>query len=257
MNIFATLKQTPLYPHWLEFKNRKKADNDSLKFFRGKVLETGAGNSVMKDWALSNKRVTKYIATDYSSWDEQFTKQNNLITRFGSLSLALFGKPKDPKDLDKVCDALNLPFKQASFDTYCSFEVLEHINDPELFFKEAHRVLKKGGACIISMPYMFREHAEPEDFQRISRGGFHYLAEKTGFKVAKIYTYSFIGTTCAALINQFIIRKIIEGRIATRILLLPLSPFIFLTTNLLGFVIDSINDDLRLATRLHVVLLKK
>lgn len=257
MSIFDFLTKSPFYPHWLEFKNRKKADNDLFNYFKGKVIETGAGNSEVKEWALKNKKVNSYIATDYSSWDEKFNKQNNLTNKFGSLTKALFGKAKDPSELDAVCDALRLPYKEASFDTYCSFEVLEHINDPKKFFKEAHRVLKKGGICMISMPFMFREHAEPDDFQRISRGGYHYLADMIGFKVVRIYSYSFLGTTCAALINQFVIRKIVEGGLLHKLFLLPLSPFIFITTNIVGYLIDLVDNDLRFATRFHVVLQKK
>ena len=39
----------------------------------GTVFEVGAGEAKLKMEALStNKTISKYIATDYSSWDESF-----------------------------------------------------------------------------------------------------------------------------------------------------------------------------------------
>lgn len=256
--ILDLLVNSPLYPHWLEFRNTRRANEDLIRYFSGKVLETGAGNAENKIWITAkNKKIMKYIATDYSSWDEQFDRQKNLINKLGFITQALYGKPKDPAKLDEICDALHLPYKDSTFDTYCSFEVLEHINDPERFFREAHRILKKNGVCITSMPFLYREHAEPgEDFQRLTRWGYHYLADKTGFKVEKIHTHSFIGTTCAALINQYVIRKILEGKMPLRIVLFLLSPFIFFTINVLGYVLDKLDPDPRFATRYHVVMRK-
>ncbi|HEC32211.1 MAG TPA: class I SAM-dependent methyltransferase, partial [Deltaproteobacteria bacterium] len=40
-------------------------------------------------------------------------------------------------------DAHNLPFDNESFDVLCSLQVIEHLEKPESFFKEANRVLKK------------------------------------------------------------------------------------------------------------------
>lgn len=52
----------------------------------------------------------------------------------------------------QVADATSLPFKNKSFDTILSFEVIEHIKNYQLFLDEAFRVLKKGGYFIFSTP---------------------------------------------------------------------------------------------------------
>ncbi|HEY0468514.1 MAG TPA: bifunctional 2-polyprenyl-6-hydroxyphenol methylase/3-demethylubiquinol 3-O-methyltransferase UbiG [Polyangiaceae bacterium] len=42
-------------------------------------------------------------------------------------------------------DALNLPFPDASFDTVCAMDFLEHVEDPDRVIAEAARVLKPSG----------------------------------------------------------------------------------------------------------------
>ena len=48
----------------------------------------------------------------------------------------------------KEGDATSLPFDDESFDAVASDTVCEHI-DPEKFYKEQLRVLKKGGTCLV------------------------------------------------------------------------------------------------------------
>jgi len=45
-----------------------------------------------------------------------------------------------------------LPFKSAVFDIVIASELLEHLNEPEEFFFEAARILKPGGALILTTP---------------------------------------------------------------------------------------------------------
>lgn len=49
-------------------------------------------------------------------------------------------------------DARKLPFKDSSFSTVISVSVLEHIPKVEKVISETHRVLKKGGLFIFSVP---------------------------------------------------------------------------------------------------------
>jgi SAM-dependent methyltransferase len=45
-----------------------------------------------------------------------------------------------------------LDFKNNSFDTIVSFQVIEHIRDDKLFLQEIYRMLKPGGKAVISTP---------------------------------------------------------------------------------------------------------
>ncbi len=262
MNILQfIISGTPFYPHWLEFRNLRSGDEKMYKYFNGKVLEVGCGNGERKEHALAvrRKKITSYLATDHSSWDKIFDDYNQRTSALGIVSRYLFGKSKTAASIDDVCDALHIKYKNASFNTYCAYEVLEHISDPDLFFKEAARVLKRGGHCVLSVPYMYREHSEGTgfDYFRYTKSCLTNLGKKYGLKKVSITTDSYFGTTIAAAVNQFVIRKIMEGAIWVKISLFPLSPFIFFLTNVSGYIIDRIDHDERYATRFHAVFIKK
>lgn len=50
----------------------------------------------------------------------------------------------------KVADAAKLPYPDNTFDFLISVEAISHYRNVEGFFKEAHRVMKRGGCLIIS-----------------------------------------------------------------------------------------------------------
>lgn len=54
-----------------------------------------------------------------------------------------------PSATFKVAPAEKLPYADKTFDAVYSFDVLEHLGDPEKAVKEIKRVLKKGGIALI------------------------------------------------------------------------------------------------------------
>ena len=57
-----------------------------------------------------------------------------------------------PKLQYQVCDVLELPFEDESFDLVCSNELIEHLPDIETAFKEMIRVLRQNGKIVLSGP---------------------------------------------------------------------------------------------------------
>lgn len=79
--------------------------------------------------------------------------------------------------VNSVADAHDLPFSDDSFDSYVAIEVLEHLRSPKKAVSEIYRVLEPGGVAILSIPFLFRIHGDPNDFQRLTRSGLQLLFE--------------------------------------------------------------------------------
>ena len=56
--------------------------------------------------------------------------------------------------LDAVCNAYAMPFENGSVSHLVLFDVFHHLERPNAFFKEAHRVLTNNGRVIIFDPYI-------------------------------------------------------------------------------------------------------
>lgn len=55
-------------------------------------------------------------------------------------------------DIDLKFSATNMPFKNESVDRFFMLNVIHHIHDSRLFFKEVNRCLKKGGRLVAIEP---------------------------------------------------------------------------------------------------------
>lgn len=103
---------------------------------------------------------------------------------------------KNDKVSFQIGSALKLPFKDKSFDTVVSWEVLEHIpkNGEKRMFQEVHRVLKPNGIFYLSTPNqsVLSNVLDPAwwliNHRHYTMGDLIALSEKNGFKVEKIVT---------------------------------------------------------------------
>ena len=82
-----------------------------------------------------------------------------------------------------VLDATVLPFGDASFDVVCSFETIEHVDNPKKLVHEVARVLRPGGTFVVSTPRAEETTHKPAnphhrvefaraDFERLLGGAF-------------------------------------------------------------------------------------
>ena len=55
-------------------------------------------------------------------------------------------------------DGISLPVADRVFDIVIASEIIEHVNDPEVFLREASRPLKTDGAIIVTTPYRLTEN---------------------------------------------------------------------------------------------------
>lgn len=253
--------RSPFFPHWIETLKTEQGDVRLYARLRGRILEVGAGDGSRKVMlTAAYPSISAYTATDNSTWDSEFAGIDRRIQRLGPIGEALFGFRKR-QPLDAVCSATNLPFEAGTFDCHISFEVLEHIDDPERYFAEAARVVKSGGFIMCSVPFMYRIHGgEPDhrmDFFRYAPGFFHRVAERNSLDLVELYTNTGYGTSAASITNQFIIRRLVESSWLVKPLWAVIAVPIFLLANCVGYMIDLHKPDLRFATRFHVVFRKQ
>lgn len=76
-----------------------------------------------------------------------------------------------------------LPFENEEFDVVLSSQVLEHVENTELYLSECRRVLKHEGILILSTHGTWQFHSAPVDVQRWTSYGLKKLIEKFGFDI--------------------------------------------------------------------------
>ena len=153
-NIFS-----PVFLTWYFLRKRIE---DAKPFFCGKVLDIGCGK---KPYAELISKSAKYIGLDYP---------------------LLAGKSYDRNDVscpDIYGDGTELPFRSESLDGIINTQVLEYIPDPEKFVREMSRVLKSGGAVVMSIPLTYPVHHVSHDYYRFTESGMVYLLNKSGLNI--------------------------------------------------------------------------
>jgi len=139
------------------------------QFLHGKVLDLGCGTMPFRSCVPDTVEV--YHGIDIQCHTRQLT---------------LIG---DVQNLAMIADA--------SYDTALCLEVLEHLPNPGRAVAEIERILKPGGAVIISVPHLSRLHDLPHDYFRYTANGLRHLLESNGLDVvllqAKGGLFAFLG----------------------------------------------------------------
>ena len=100
---------------------------------RAKILDLGCGNGISAK--LLNQADFDVVGTDISP-----------------LFLEDARAWENPRLQYQVCDVMELPFENESFDVICSNELVEHLPDVQTALTEMMRVVCKGGRIVISGP---------------------------------------------------------------------------------------------------------
>lgn len=102
------------------------------QWVKGSLLEVGCGEGRGIEWLVPH--ITTYAAIDKIASAIEKLKQRFPQGNFVSGNLP------------------PLPYKDGTFDSVVSFQVIEHIDDDHAFLAEIHRVLKPGGVALITTP---------------------------------------------------------------------------------------------------------
>jgi SAM-dependent methyltransferase len=86
--------------------------------------------------------------------------------------------------IDVHCDlAKPLPFDDARFDTIILSDVLEHIPEPDLLWREMARILAANGTIVMNVPFYYSVHAHPHDYYRYTNFALERFVEASGLKL--------------------------------------------------------------------------
>lgn len=149
------------------------------EFVHGKVLDVGCGTKPYeKTWFADAE---SYIGADFVT--ERSTP-------------------------DVVASAMDLPFPDETFDTVVCTEVLEHVPDPLRALKEMRRVLKQGGALVLTTPMYWPRHEVPHDYFRYPYDGLIRLIEESALDLVRMFNrgnaYAFLGQVIQHTLPYFI-----------------------------------------------------
>lgn len=90
-----------------------------------------------------------------------------------------------------------VPLADESVDVVLSTQVLEHVSDPALYLKEAHRTLTPGGRLLLTTHGIFIFHPDPDDYWRWTSNGLRKQIERAGFRIVRMQ--GLVGGAAAAL----------------------------------------------------------
>jgi SAM-dependent methyltransferase len=127
----------------------------------GKTLDLGCGSKPYKSLFTGS---TQYIGVDIENPGHDHTNE----------------------DIDVYYDGKTLPFENECFDSVFFSEVLEHVFNADEILTEIHRVLKKDGKMLLTVPFAWDEHEVPNDFGRYTTFGIQHLLEKNHFEIIHI-----------------------------------------------------------------------
>ena len=96
----------------------------------------------------------------------------------------------DGEHIDRCCDlAQPLPLASGCADTIVLSDVLEHVSDPELLWREMARLLAPGGKVIMNVPFYYSVHAHPHDYYRYTNFALERFVNLNQMKLVHLHAF--------------------------------------------------------------------
>lgn len=116
------------------------------------------------------------------------------------------------KNPSKIADVQqHIPFDDSMFLTCLAFNLLEHLYDFRGFFREMERVLAPTGTAYLSIPFLFRVHADPNDYFRYTSSALQQSLAEHGFRQIVITPYGEGALTAALSQIDFLVPKMLRS----------------------------------------------
>lgn len=160
---------------------------------------------------------------------------------FGAALCIGIDRSSDGAAPDVLADAGCLPLAGGCADLVFCAQVIEHVPRPDALLAECCRVLKPGGALVLSGPFWWPLHEEPHDYWRFTHHGLARLLQAAGLQALSI-TPDTGAVTLAAV-------ALIEALPRWALLLVPV-------VNVLTPALQALSAN-RLSTLNHVVVARR
>jgi SAM-dependent methyltransferase len=167
--------------NWLAMRINNESLRRHLGVLRGLVLDLGCGEAPYEPDIVA--RSCEYLGVDWPR--------------------SLHGKGRVRAFVDLGAP---LPFCDQSADTITAFQVLEHVPEPGLVLAECRRVLRRGGALLLTVPFMWHVHEAPRDYFRFTRHGLERLLREHGFDELRIEANTGFWQTAVLKLNYHSLR---------------------------------------------------
>ena len=130
------------------------------------------------------------------------TKRGNFNVEQSNLRV-IYLNLSPSKGTDVQADAALLPFSKDQFDALICSELLEHVPDPLSVLRQIHNVLRPDGKLLISVPFLYRIHADPYDYGRYTDYYWRENLEKFGFDNITIAKQGFFYSVFFDFLRQY------------------------------------------------------
>jgi len=178
-------------PYYLDMKLLRDGIVGFAPRIEGRLLDVGCGE---RPYQPLFTNVTRYVGVEHLGAVQNI--EPSLEHSVGHVAHLI----------DTFGEGENLPFRDGTFDSALCVEVLEHVPDPSRVVAEIRRVLKIGGALLVTVPFVGELHQIPFDFRRFTRFGLVSLLESNGFEVTELVTRGNFAVTAGRVLAHSIYR---------------------------------------------------
>lgn len=170
--------------NWIAYKINNFQISKRVNKLYGVVYDLGCGKRPFEDDIL--KYADQYVCVDW-------------INTLHGLRADIVANLNEP-----------LPIADNVADHVVSFQVMEHLSEPQIMLNEAFRILRKDGLIYLSVPFQWHIHEAPWDYYRYTRYGLEHLFNKSGFSDVEIEAVTGFWVMWVLKLNYQLVRLVRE-----------------------------------------------